>query len=106
MHLSAGSTRSLDRRLSALKQANEVRIARAKLKQDLREGKVRLAEILTAEPEYVSTAQVRDLILAVPKIGPAKAARMLSTVRVSQSKSVGSLSDRQRAHLVELLSRY
>jgi hypothetical protein len=103
--LSAASTRSLERRMFALRQANEVRSARAKLKQELRLGKVRLEEILAARPDYLSSAEVVEYLVAVPKIGPAKAARLLSTARVSQSKTIGGLSHRQRACLIELLSR-
>jgi hypothetical protein len=87
----------------ALKRANEVRTARAKLKQDLREGKVGIEQILVRPPEHVSTAQVFDLLVAVPKIGPVRAARLLNTARISQTKMVGGLTDRQRNRLIELL---
>ena len=101
----AASARSLERRMIALRQANEVRSARAKLKQELRQGNVRLEEILASRPDYLSSAEVGELLVAVPKIGPAKAARLLSTARVSESKTIGGLSHRQRACLIELLSR-
>jgi hypothetical protein len=91
--------------MSALRQANEVRSARAKLKRGLREGTVRLEEIIAAEPAYLATAEVAELLVAVPKIGPVKAGRMLTTARVSQLKTIAELSDRQRAYLIELLSR-
>jgi hypothetical protein len=61
----------------ALRRANEVRVARAKLKQDLRDGKVSIGKILASPPEHIATAQVLDLLVAVPKIGPVKAARIL-----------------------------
>jgi S13-like protein len=89
----------------ALMQANEVRSARASLKRDLREGKLRLEQILASEPRCVSSAKVFDLLLAVPKFGPVRAARLLGHVRVSQTKTVGALSDRQRTSLIELLRR-
>ncbi len=89
----------------ALERANEVRSARAKLKQQLRQGKVRIDEVLATPPEQVATAKVLDLLLAVPKFGPVRAGRVLSTARVSQSKTVGGLTDRQRAHLIDLLAR-
>jgi S13-like H2TH domain len=103
VRLSAASTRTLERRMTALRQANEVRSARAKLKQELRQGKVRLEEILASQPDYLSSAEVVDLLVSVPKIGPVRAARLLNTARVSESKTVGGLSDRQRASLIELL---
>jgi hypothetical protein len=103
--LSAASARSLERRMSALRQANEVRSARAELKQELRLGKVRLEEILAIRPDYLSSAELVELLVAVPKIGPVRAARILSTARVSQSVTIGGLSHRQQACLIELLSR-
>jgi hypothetical protein len=99
------STRSLERRMIALGQANQVRGLRAKLKQDLREGTVRLELILATDADYLANAEVFDLLVAVPKIGPVKAGRLLTIARVSASKTVGKLSERQRARLIELLSR-
>ncbi len=96
---------SLERRMIALRQANEVRSARAKLKQELREGKVRLEQVLATRPDYLSSAEVVDLLVVVPKIGPVRAARLLNTARISQSKTIGALSVRRRASLMELLSR-
>ena len=99
------STRQLERRAIALRQANEVRSRRAKLKRQLREGGVRLDEVLAAPADYLATAEVFDLLVAAPKIGPVKAARLLTTAGVGQSKTVSQLTERQRGRLIELLSR-
>jgi hypothetical protein len=88
----------------ALRRANQVRSGRAKLKQDLRKGKARLEQILATPPGYLASAEIFDLLVAVPKIGPAKAGRRLSIARISPSKAVGELSERQRTRLIELLS--
>ena len=63
------------------------------------------ASVLLDPPEYVSTAKVFDMLMAVPKFGRVKAARFLNQCRISQSKTVGGLSDRQRAELIGLFSR-
>ena len=97
--------RSLDQRMDALKRANDVRVRRAQLKKDLKEGNVRIEQILGNPPDYVSTAKVVDLLMAVPKFGRVKATRFLSTCRISPSKTVGGLSDRQRAELIGLFNR-
>jgi hypothetical protein len=89
----------------ALRQANQVRGLRAKLKRDLRAGTVRLEQILASGADYLDTAEVFDLLVAVPKIGPVKAAHLLTIAGISPSKTVGALSERQRARLIELLSR-
>ena len=97
--------RSLDQRMDALKRANDVRVKRAKLKKDLKDGRVRIETILGDPPEFVETAKVIDILMAVPKFGRVKAARFLNTCRISQSKTVGGLSDRQRAELIDLFHK-
>ena len=64
-----------------------------------------IEQILAEPPEYVSTAKVFDMLMAVPKFGRVKAARFLNQCRISQSKTVGGLSDRQRAELIGLFNR-
>ena len=54
--------------------------------------------------EYVSTAKVVDILMAVPKFGRVKATRFLTTCKISQSKTVGGLSDRQRTELIGLFN--
>ena len=98
--------RSLDQRMEALKRANDIRVRRAKLKKDLKEGRVQIEAVLNEPPEYVSTAKVFDILMAVPKFGRVKAARFLNQCRISQSKTVGGLSERQRAELVGLFARH
>jgi hypothetical protein len=97
--------RSLDQRMEALKRANEIRVRRAQLKKDLKDGRVNVEEILSDPPDYVETAKVFDILMAVPKFGRVKAARFLNQCRISQSKTVGGLSDRQRTELVGLFHR-
>src|SRR5256884_6450593 len=97
--------RSLDQRMEALKRANDIRVRRAKLKKDLKDGTVEIEGVLMAPPEYVETAKVFDMLMAVPKFGRVKAARFLNQCRISQSKTVGGLSERQRAELIGLFNR-
>ena len=91
--------RSREQRLRALRLANEIRSARAKLKKDLASGKIELAQILAQPPEYARTARVRDVLLALPKIGSGKAARILADCGIAHSKTLGGLTDRQRTEL-------
>src|SRR5918911_4158164 len=96
--------RSLDQRMEALRRANDIRVKRAKLKKNLKDGRVSIEQILREPPEYVSTAKVFDMLMAVPKFGRVKAARLLNQCRISQSKTVGGLSDRQRHELIALFN--
>ena len=97
--------RSLDQRMDALKRANDIRTARAKLKKDLKAGKANIHALLLDPPDYVLTAKVFDMLLAVPKYGRVKANRILNQCRISPSKTIGGLSERQRAELVSQLRR-
>jgi len=97
--------RSLDQRMDALKRANDIRTARAQLKRDLKGGRTTIQELLSSPPEYVMTAKVFDMLLAVPKYGRVKANRVLNQCRISPAKTIGGLSERQRKELVTLLRR-
>jgi S13-like H2TH domain len=97
--------RSLDQRMEALKRANDIRVRRAQLKKDLKDGRIQIEEVLRDPPEYVETAKVFDMLMAVPKFGRVKATRLLNQCRISQSKTVGGLSERQRTELVALFNR-
>jgi hypothetical protein len=91
--------------MEALKRANEIRVRRAQLKKDLKDGRAQIEVVLRDPPDYVETAKVFDILMAVPKFGRVKAARFLNTCRISQSKTVGGLSERQRAELLGLFHR-
>jgi len=97
--------RSLPQRMEALQKANAIRSQRAQLKKDLKNGDADILEVLTGPPEFLMTAKVIDLLLVVPKFGRVKATRVLTRCRISQAKTVGGLSDRQRAELIELLQK-
>src|SRR5712692_10130720 len=88
--------KTLDQRLQALRQANEIRASRAALKRELASGRVRIEDLLAQPPDFARTAKVNALLLALPKIGPVRAARLLRQCRIAPSKTVGGLSERQR----------
>ena len=98
--------RSPSQRMEALRKANEIRSQRAQLKKEIKAGEREIIEVLTSPPEFLKTAKVIDLLLVVPKFGRVKATRVLTRCRISQSKTVGGLSDRQRTELcAELAER-
>ncbi|GAC1489183.1 MAG: hypothetical protein NVS1B9_10000 [Solirubrobacteraceae bacterium] len=97
--------RSLNQRMDALARANEIRSQRAQLKRDLKAGRVSIEKLLLDPPEYLETAKAFDMLLAVPKYGRVKVNKILSHCRISSSKTIGGLSERQRTELVSLLRR-
>lgn len=104
-HQTQAPERSLDQRMEALRRANQIRTRRAQLKKDLKSGRARITAIIEDPPEFLMTAKVFDMLLAVPKYGKVKATRFLNQCRISHGKTIGGLSERQRNELLELLRR-
>ncbi len=102
---SVAPERSLNQRMDALARANQIRVKRAQLKRDLKAGRHSIEQLLLDPPEYVETAKVFDMLLAVPKYGRVKVNKILAHCRIAPSKTVGGLSERQRGELVSLLHR-
>ena len=92
----------MDQRMKALRKANDIRSQRAQLKRDLKAGKKKIETLLLDPPEYVLSAKTFDMLLAVPKLGRVKANRILGQCRISPSKTIGGLSERQRGELVAI----
>src|ERR671936_810662 len=75
------------------------------LKRDLKAGRQPIHELLLEPPDYLETAKVFDLLLSVPKYGRVKVNKILAKCRISPSKTIGGLSERQRTELVGMLRR-
>ena len=99
-HFNTAPERSLDQRMDALLRANHVRTQRAALKADLKRGSVSIRSVLASPPDYLLTAKIVDVLMAAPKCGRVKSARIMEQCRVSRSKTVGGLSQRQRRELL------
>ncbi|CAA9469820.1 MAG: hypothetical protein AVDCRST_MAG53-1186 [uncultured Solirubrobacteraceae bacterium] len=97
--------RSIKQRRDALEVANEVRSRRATLKKELKAGRVSIHSLLQDPPAYVLTAKVFDILMAVPKYGRVKANKVIVACRISPSKTIGGLSQRQRDELIASLRR-
>lgn len=102
---SAAPDRSLVQRMDALSRANQIRTFRAQLKRDVKAGKKNVLDILMHPPEMTLTMKVFDLLLAAPKYGRTKVNKLLVQCRISPSKTIGGLSERQRTELVSLMGR-
>lgn len=97
--------RSLDQRLAALDRANEIRMARAQLKRDVKAGRRSVRDVLLDPPDWAATMHVLDLLLAAPKVGRVKANKVLQLSRVSPSKTLGGMTTRQRVGVAAMLRR-
>jgi hypothetical protein len=91
--------------MSALRRANEVRIARAELKRRVACGEVAVTEVLLRCPWEAHSMTVSELLMSQHRWGVSRCRRFLAPLPISESKSVGSMTERQRHELAELLTR-
>ena len=80
-----------------------IRAKRSRLKKDLKSKEQRLVDILTAPPEYAETMKIFEALLAVPHIGRVNANKILRECRISPSKTIGGMTQRQRDELIAKL---
>lgn len=92
-------------RLRALARANEVRRGRAALKRRVAGGQLAAADVVLAGPEEVRTMSIGELLRSQPRWGRARCAALLRQVPLSEDKTIGSLTARQRRAVAELLAR-
>jgi hypothetical protein len=82
--------------LSALKLANQVRVARADLKRRVRTNETTVAAVVLTNPPEAQSMTVADLLACQLRWGPGKVTRFLSTFPMTEARTVGSLVERER----------
>ncbi|HEV3001327.1 MAG TPA: hypothetical protein VGW75_11360 [Solirubrobacteraceae bacterium] len=90
--------------LQALSRANEVRLARAELKRRVACGEISAADVILESPWEAASMTVADLLMSQRRWGITRCRKILGQIPVSETKTVGSLTDRQRRALAVLLA--
>jgi hypothetical protein len=90
--------------LRALQRANAVRLARADLKRRVAEGDVSVADVIMSSPWEAESMTVSDLLTSQKRWGNTRCRKLLQCVLIPENKTIGSMTDRQRRALAELLS--
>ncbi len=90
--------------MRALERANQVRLARAELKRGVAEGIIHVAEVILACPPEAYGMAVADLLTSQRRWGETRVRRFLLTVPLSETKTIGSMTERQRVMLAEMLT--
>jgi hypothetical protein len=83
-------------RLRALQRANEIRLARAELKRRIADGEVSAAEVILNPPREALSWSLGDLLITQRRWGAQRCRKFLLRNNVSETKRLGSLTDRQR----------
>ena len=89
--------------LQALARANEVRLARAELKRQVAEGEITAAHVILECPWEAASMTVSDLLTSQRRWGSTRCRKLLQAIPMSENKTIGSMTERQRQALGRLL---
>lgn len=94
-----------EQKKKALEKAQEMRRARAELRNKLKKGDISFAEILEKDNPVVGRMRVSYLLRSLPRIGKVKAEKIMEEVGIDESRRVQGLGKRQKEALLERLAR-
>lgn len=90
--------------MRALARANEVRLARAELKRRIAQGELSVADVVSSPPWEAESMTISDLLMSQRRWGVTRCRKLLAHVPMSENRTVGSMTERQRRALAQLLS--
>src|ERR1700730_5133975 len=90
--------------MRALERANQVRLARAELKRRVATGEVDAATVILECPWEADSMAVADLLMSQRRWGQTRCRKFLRQIPMSEKKTIGSLTDRQRQALAAMLA--
>ena len=90
--------------MRALERANQVRLARAELKRRVAVDQVAVAEVIMDCPWEAESMAVGDLLMSQRRWGQTRCRKFLAQVPMSEKKTIGSMTDRQRRTLAAMLA--
>lgn len=89
--------------MRALERANKVRLARAELKRGVATGEVDVGEVILHCPWEAESMAVADLLMSQRRWGQTRCRKFLAQIPMSEKKTVGSMTERQRNTLATML---
>jgi hypothetical protein len=90
--------------MRALERANRVRLARAELKRQVGAGELTVAEVVLSCPWEAESMEIADLLASQHRWGRTRCRRFLDAIPMLETKTIGSMTDRQRRALARSLS--
>lgn len=104
MNATATMTPAGPQYMRALERANKVRLARADLKRRIATGEVAVADVILECPWEAESMTVADLLMSQRRWGESRCRKFLAMVPMSETKTVGSMTQRQRRTLARMLA--
>jgi hypothetical protein len=89
--------------MQALRRANEVRLARAELKRKVAEGAIPVSDVVLTCPWEAASMTVAELLVSQRRWGTTRSSKFLAGIGVPETKTVGSMTARQRDVLATMI---
>jgi len=90
--------------MRALERANQVRLARAELKRRIAAGTIEVSDVILDCPSEAHSMVVAELLMSQRRWGQTRARKFLSQMQMSENKTMGSMTERQRRTLAAMLN--
>ena len=90
--------------VQALQRANNVRCGRAALKRSVAAGRTDVSEVLLAPPSIAARMALGELLMSQKGWGRVRSGRFLRLAGLTEMKTLGNLTQRQRHSLAVLLT--
>lgn len=104
MTTAEATTTPAPQHMRALARANQVRLARAELKRRIAGGEVSVAEVVATSPWEAESMTISDLLMSQQRWGTTRCRKLLQAVPISENKTLGSMTERQRHALSAMLT--
>ena len=101
--MEATATVPAPQHMRALQQANRVRLARAELKRQVTDGEISVADVVLECPWEAESMAISDLLMSQHRWGRTRCRRFLGSIPMNETKTIGSMTDRQRRALAARL---
>ncbi len=95
-----------DARKAALEKAKAARAERAKVREELKSGKITLKQLLAKKDDpVIGRMPVKTMIETIPGYGKAKAEKIMNELGIASSRRLKGLGERQEKALLERLGK-
>jgi hypothetical protein len=89
--------------MQALARANQVRLARARLKRDVAAGRRSATDVVRECPWEADSMTIAELLSSQRRWGKARSRKLILSTGLTETKRLGTLTERQRRLLARAL---
>ena len=96
---------SPEERQAALEKAREARTKRAEVREQLKNGKITIKQVIEMKDDpIIGRMKVSTIIETLPGYGKAKAQKLMNELSISETRRLRGLGEVQQANLLSRLS--